>query len=230
MAKTSAPSVDCLIAVQKMLDASEPLASRGPGLNTEPKFPLNQRIDPIDQDSATLRYKATYALQVLGLLELRCEISLEVAARLMRVQRRVRTGANLASLVATAVVLGALAFGRPGVAIIAAILAILAIGIGMESECIIMTRKSVQFGPQAAHERLSQIVAQIQDCSDRAPDIVALRSGRDGTWWCDLQRRRALRQDHEGKHSANHGSRWTRLRRFANPSAAASLKSVGCLY
>jgi hypothetical protein len=162
MGKTSGPAIDCLIALQKMLDTGELVASRGPGLNAKNQFLANQRLNPIDQDSATLRDRTMYALQVLGLLELRCEVSLRIAASLMRVQRRLRTGANFTSLVATAVVLAALAFSQPPVAIIAAILAILAIGVGIMSEYMIMTRKSDRVGPQAAHERLSQIVTQIQ--------------------------------------------------------------------
>jgi hypothetical protein len=162
MGKSSAPAMDCLVALQKMLDVCEPGALRGSGINAKNQVVTNQRLDPIDQDRASLRDKATYALQVLGLLELRCEISLRIAVSLIRVQRRLRTGANLASLVATSVVLAALAFGQPQAAILAAILTLVAIGVGMMSEYMIMTRKSDRVGPQTAHERLSQIVAQIQ--------------------------------------------------------------------
>jgi hypothetical protein len=162
MGKTSGPTIDCLVTLQKMLDPCEPGALGGSGVNAKNQFVTNQRLDPIDQDRASLRDKAMYALQVLGLLELRCEISLRIAVSLIRVQRRLRTGANLASLVATSIVLASLAFGQPQVAILAAILTLVAIGVGMMSDYMIMTRKSDRVGLQTAHERPSQIVAQIQ--------------------------------------------------------------------
>jgi hypothetical protein len=160
--KSTAPAMDCLVALHKLLDACEPGALGGSGLNAKNQSLANQCLDPIDQDRASLRDKATYALQVLGLLELRCEISLRIAVSLIRVQRRLRSGANLASLVTTSAVLAALAFGQPQAAILASILTLVAIGVGMMSEYMIMTRQNDRVGPQTAHERLSQIVAQIQ--------------------------------------------------------------------
>jgi hypothetical protein len=162
MRNKSGAGIDSLIALQKMLDIEEPMALRGTGLSANNRVLTRQRINPINQESATLRDKATYALQVLGLLEFRCEMSLQVAASLMRVQRRLRTGANSIGLIATGVVVSATAFDQPRVAMVAAILASLAIGAAIMSEHMIMTRKSDRVGPQAAHARLSRIVSQIQ--------------------------------------------------------------------
>ncbi len=162
MGKSSAPAIDCLVALQQMLEACEPGVLGGSGLNAKNQFLANQRFDPIDQNSASLRDKTAYALQVLALLELRCEISLRVAVRLVRIQRRLRAGANLTSLIATLAVLAALAFSQPRAAILGAILALVAIGVGMMSEYMIMTRKSDRVSPQAAHEHLCKIVTQIQ--------------------------------------------------------------------
>lgn len=162
MGTKSGAGIDCLIALQKMLAIEEPVALRGTRSSANNRILTRQRISPIDQESATLRDKATYALQVLGLLEFRCEMSLQVAASLMRVQHHIRTSANCASLIATVVVFAATTFDQPGVAMVAAILASLGIGAAMMSELMIMTRKSDRVSPQSAHARLSRIVAQIQ--------------------------------------------------------------------
>ncbi len=161
MNKKATATIDAIVALQRTLDAGELEALRLKYPRLDDPLKPGKYPGSSEEDSTEQQDKSAFAIHVLEFTEATCETVLRRALGMIRLQRRVRRVAELATLVSALTVIGALTSDHLKIAMVATVAILVASAVKMLSEYLKMAPGGESVSPQVAYVRVSHRLMQV---------------------------------------------------------------------